>query len=358
VNLGNPVNTVHLVVPAGIDDPALPSGGNSYDRRVSRGLTAIEWSVHEHPVPGSWPHPEPASQAALETVITGLPDGAVVLLDGLIASMAADVLVPQAGRLRLVVLVHMPLGARQTADAVIGSERAVLSAAAAVITTSSWTRHWLLSRYALPRSVIHVAEPGAEPAPPAPGTASGGQLICVAAVTANKGHDVLLAALATVPELPWRCLCVGSLERDPEFVGRLESQLGSTGLAGRVSFVGPRTGADLAQTYAAADLLLLASHHETYGMVVTEALARGLPVIATDVGGVPEAMGYGANGVRPGLLVRPADPEAFAAALRCWYGRPDVRDRMRTAAGQRRATLPGWSATATAISRVLAGVSQ
>jgi glycosyltransferase involved in cell wall biosynthesis len=360
------VTAVHVVVPDGIDDPARPSGGNAYDRRICRGLAAIGWSVYERAVPGSWPRPDAAACASLTRVIAAIPDGALVLLDGLIASTVPDVLVPEARRLRLVVLVHMPLGHIPPGHIPLGEmplgdevadprtqERAVLSAAVAVVTTSTWTRRWLLDRYALRPGQVHVAEPGVDAAALAPGTAAGGELLCVAAVTPSKGHDVLLAALATLPDLQWRCVCVGSLSRDPGFVERLGRQAREGGIGDRVGFPGPRTGADLDAAYAAADVLVLASRAETYGMVVTEALARGLPVVATAVGGLPEALGRGADGSRPGLLVPPGDSAAFAAALRRWLGDAELRQRLRHAAQERRLTLSGWSATAERISRVL-----
>src|SRR5207248_1380403 len=112
----------------------------------------------------------------------------------------------------------------------------------------------------------------------------------------------------------WQCLCVGSLERDPAFVASLRRRTLEGGLDERVSFPGPRTGSDLDRIYAAADLMVLASRAETYGMVLTEALARGLPVVAADVGGVSESLGVGADGVRPGILVAPGNPAALAAA--------------------------------------------
>jgi len=374
------VSAVHVVVPDGIDDPARPSGGNAYDRRVCDGLAAIGWSVRERAVPGSWPCPDASACATLTGVIAGIPDGAVVLLDGLIASTVPEVLVPQARRLRLVVLVHMPLGDESLGDEPLGDEplgdepqpdgpsrheftdartreRAVLSAAAAVVTTSMWTRRRLLDRYALPPDKVHVAQPGVDPADLAPGTAAGGELLCVAAVTPHKGHDVLFAALAAVTDLPWRCVCVGALNRDPDFVDRLVRQARRAGIDERVCLTGPRTGAALDDAYAAADVLVLASRAETYGMVVTEALARGLPVVATAVGGLPEALGCGADGRRPGLLVPPGDPAAFAVALRGWLGATDLRQRLRRAAGQRRVTLCDWSATSVRISRVLAEVA-
>jgi len=354
------VTQVHVVVPDSVDDPARPSGGNVYDRRICRGLAAIGWSVNERPLPGSWPWPDAAARATLSHVIAAIPDGAVVLVDGLIASTVPEMLVPEARRLRLVVLVHAPLGDRRPGDDVIDTrtpERAVLSAAAAVITTSTWARRWLLDRYALFPGGVHVAQPGVDAASLATGTAAGGELLCVAAVTPNKGHDTLLAALTTVTDLPWRCVCVGTLNRDPGFVGRLARQAQAAGIGERIRFRGPQTGAVLDAAYAAADVLVLASRAETYGMVVTEALARGIPVVATAVGGLPEALGRVAGGSRPGLLVPPGDPAAFAAALRSWLADTDVRQHLRHAARERRRTLSDWSATCARISRILAEVS-
>jgi glycosyltransferase involved in cell wall biosynthesis len=269
------------------------------------------------------------------------------------------VIVPAARRLQLVVLVHMPLGhhgAEKGADDARTRERAVLSAAMSVVTTSAWARQQLLELYALPADRVHVAEPGVDAAEPATGTMAGGALLYVAAVTFDKGHDVLLDALATISDLSWHCECVGSLERDPAFVERLLRQSRNDGLSDRVSFSGARTGRDLDRSYAAADLMVLASRAETYGMVVIEALARGLPVVASDIGGVTEALGYGADGIRPGLLVQPDDPSGVGAALRSWLSDAALRGRLRRAADERRRSLPRWSTTSSVIARVLGGL--
>jgi glycosyltransferase involved in cell wall biosynthesis len=353
------VTSVHFVVPDGIDDPARPSGGNSYDRHLCSGLASIGWSVHEHAVPGFWSPPDAASFAALDDAVQRIPDDALVLLDGLVASTAPEVLVPQARRLRLVVLVHMPIGHRPADDETERArmrERAVLTAAAAVVTTSAWSSQRLLELYPLSADRVHVAHPGVDAAELATGTAAGGELLCVAAVTSDKGHDVLLDVLATMTDLSWHCVCVGSLERDPAFVRDLRRSLDG-GLGDRVCFPGPRTGADLDRSYAAADLMVLASRAETYGMAVVEALARGLPVVVTDVGGVTEAIGHGADGIRPGLLVPPDDPAALGAALRAWLDDAELRRRLRRAAGERRESLPAWSTTTSAIAGVLAEAS-
>jgi glycosyltransferase involved in cell wall biosynthesis len=349
------MRAVHVVVPEGLDDPARPSGGNRFDRRVCDGLATSGWDVHVHAVAGSWPRPDGLSLAALAGAVRQIPDEAVVLLDCLVASPAPEVLVSEASRLRLVALVHMPLGHGTTDDGAMRRECAVLSAAASIVTTSAWARHVLLELYSLPGDRVHVAEPGADAADPAPGTATAGALLSVAAVIPGKGHDVLLDALATLTGLPWHCLCVGSLERDKAFAERLRRRVLDGGMDGRVRFSGPQAEADLACSYGAADVLVLPSRTETYGMVVTEALARGLPVIAAGVGGVLEALGHGTDGTRPGLLVPPDDPTALRAALRAWLQDADLRRRLRRAALERRASLPRWSTTTSLVADVLGG---
>jgi hypothetical protein len=376
------VKVVHLVVPEGIDDPERPSGGNTYDRRLSRGLVGAGWRVDEHAVPGDWPDADAGSHATLAAALSGVPTGRVVVVDGLVASAAREVLVPEASRVRLVVLVHMPLGhgvpgvgeagggtggdtepsgAGAGAEAEVGArpgERAVLHAAAAIVTTSRWTRRWLLTTYDLDPARVLVAPPGVDRAEVARGSGTGRRLLCVGAVTPTKGQDVLVDALANVAAHGWRCTCVGSVDRDPSFAGHVRARVRSAGLDGRVRLAGPRVGRELDAAYRASDVLVTASRAETYGMVVTEALARGMPVVATRVGGLPEALGRAPDGRRPGILVPEGDPRALAEALERWMTDPALRRDLRTAARGRRATLGDWSATSEAVSRVLAGVAQ
>lgn len=347
----------YVVVPDGIDDPARPSGGNTYDRNLIRELGSHGWSAHQRAVAGFWDRPAAAAFAALEGTLRQIPDDAVVLLDGLVASTAPEVLVPQASRLRLVVLVHMPLGHRPPDHDARRRERTVFAAATAIVTTSAWSRRRLIELYGLPADRVHVAEPGVEAAEAAGGTEAGEALLCVGAVTSEKGQDILLDALESVAALSWHCTCVGGLDRDPAFVDCLRRRALDVGLDERVSFPGPRTGNDLDRSYASADLLVHASRAETYGLVVTEALARSLPVIAAEVGGLGEAFGEGADGTRPGLLVAPEDPVALAGALSAWLSDAGLRARLRRAAAERRESLPRWSTTASEVARVLAEAS-
>lgn len=202
--------TVHVVVPMGIDDPAEPSGGNIYDRRLCRGLTDVGWTVTEHPAEGRWPAPDDLATVTTSEILAAIPDRSVVLVDGLIASAIPLILTEHAPRLRLVVLVHMlfgqlTTGRPQPSGSVRRAEARALAGAAAVITTSRWTRRRVIAGYRIPANRVHVAAPGADLADLAVTTTSGGHLLCVGAVVPPKGHDVLFGALAGVAQLPWVC---------------------------------------------------------------------------------------------------------------------------------------------------------
>lgn len=344
---------VYVVMPGDVDDPAVPSGGNTYDRRVCQGL-AEDRPVHEIAVRGAWPRPLDAERTELSRSLAALPDGALVVADGLVACGVPEVVVPQARRLRLAVVVHMPLADEAEPGTDLDArERRTLRAAGAVVTTSRWAARRLVGHHGLDAGRVHVAAPGTDPAPLAPGTDGASGLLCVASVTPLKAQDVLVEALATVTDLSWNCVCAGALSRAPEYVTRLRRRITRLGLQERVRLTGPQTGERLASTYAAADLVVLASRAETYGMVVTEALARGIPVLATAVGGVPETLGSVSEGDDlPGILLPPGDAPALAEALRHWLGQPRMRDRLRAAARHRRAELDGWETT----SRLLTGV--
>jgi glycosyltransferase involved in cell wall biosynthesis len=349
--------SVHVVVPGDIDDVTAASGGNAYDRRVCCGLPATGWLVRELAITGAWPRPDSTARASLARALSTVPDGAVVLVDGLVACGVPDIVVPQARRLRLVVLVHLPLGdeaglAPGPAAQLAARERESLHAASAVVATSPWAARRLVARHGLGADRVHVATPGVDPAPPAPGTDGATRLLCVGSLTPTKGQDLLVEALAAVTDLPWSCDLVGPLRRDPAYVAALRCSIERHGLGERVQLTGPRTGTQLATAYSAADLLVQPSRAESYGMVLTEALARGIPVLAAAVGGVPETLGHDPDGRVPGILVPPADVTALAAALRRWFGESALREGLRRCARERRGALDGWEVP----SRCLAGV--
>jgi glycosyltransferase involved in cell wall biosynthesis len=346
---------VHVIVPAGFDDPGQPTGGNIYDLRVCAGLAEAGWEVLVGCVAAAWPVPGSGARADLARVVSAIPDGETVLIDGLIASPAAAQLLPHTGRIRMTVLLHMPLATAVDTPHDAGaerSERSVLRAAAGVVVTSDWTRRQVLTRYAIQACRVHVARPGADRAA-APARPVRGHLLCVGVLSHHKGQDLLVEALADLADRDWHCVLAGSLDRDPDFVEYLRTRITCLGYGHRVRLSGVLTGAALSHAYTTADLLVAPSRAETYGMTVTEALAHGLPVIAADVGGLPEAFGAAADGAGPGQLIPPGDPAALAAALGDWLGDEGHRRRLRAAVRQRQPTLGSWEQTTQEIADAL-----
>ncbi|GAA4602459.1 glycosyltransferase involved in cell wall biosynthesis [Actinoplanes octamycinicus] len=345
---------LHVVLPAGVDDPAAPSGGNRYDRevvdrlRAGAGSRSATSGVRESTAPGTWPRPAPADREQLSWVLAEIPDRATVLIDGLVACGVPEVLEPHAARLRLVILVHLPLSDEtglSAADAaeLRALERRALHLAAGVIATSSQAAAHVAAMHDL--TGVHVALPGVDRAEPATPSPTGHRLLCVASLTHRKGQDLLIRALAQLTDLSWECTLVGAgpIPAHPD--------------TGNIRFTGALAGADLEAAYANADLFVLPSRAETYGMVITEALAHALPVVATEVGGVPEALGSAPSGV-PGSLVPPEDPDHLAAVLRTWLTDPDLRDRWRARARARRETLTGWDDTARQLATILEDIEK
>jgi hypothetical protein len=333
---------VHLLLPAGYDDSRRTSGGNVYDQHLVTGLAAGGLRVVVHDVADGWPVPGAAVGAAVERALALVPDGQVVIVDGLLATAGAVELRRHADRVVLVLLVHMPEGPG-------GPPATVLHCARLLITTSAWTATTLIQAHALATERVVVAPPGAPVADVATGTTTGGSLLCVAAVSQPKGHDLLFGALAALRDRDWTCHCVGALDRDVPFVKRERDGLLRHGISDRVQFPGELAGAALDRVYDEADVLVLPTRQESYGIVVGEALARGLPVIASSVGGVPQALGRAPDGRRPGILVDAEDEHALRDALARWLDLPDLRDELRVAARGRRSTLSGWAETVTTV---------
>lgn len=306
---------LHLVLPGPLEQW---TGGTIYDRRMVEGLRGGGRTVVVHSLPAShFPGPTPAGEAALEATLSALPDGTRVLLDGLAAGAHPQPLETHGSRLRLVALVHHPLADETGVDqdrcrSLAALERRGLAACRGAITTSDHTATALASGYGVPRDRIRSVPPGVDPAVPAAGPPPGEPplVLCVASVTPRKGHDVLVEALAAVAHVPWRCVCAGSLQRDSAWSRQLLDRVVEVGLEGRIHFPDEVDPKELDRLYHGASLFVLPSHHEGYGMALTEALARGLPVVSTTAGAIPGTVPPGA-----GQLVPPGDAAALARVL-------------------------------------------
>lgn len=331
--------TVHFVVPG---NPATRTGGYLYDARVIVELRRQGWQVVLHTLADNFPDPDAQALAAAERLFADFPNGATIIIDGLALGGIPQLVTSQAGRLRLVALIHHPLAAETGLSAadqkrLFKAERAALAAVDRVIVTSSSTAR-ALADYSVVAERIGVVTPGTDPAPLATGSGSTAlQLLCVATLTPRKGHAVLFDALATLQELDWQLQCVGSHSRSPETAAQLRSRLTELALERRVRLIDEITPVQLAAYYHHADLFVLPSYYEGYGMVLAEAIARGLPIVSTTAGAIPDTVPKEAA-----VLVSPGDSAALALVLREVLTDATQREALAEGARAARRRLTDW----------------
>jgi glycosyltransferase involved in cell wall biosynthesis len=354
---------LRLVVPGNVRHN---SGGNVYNAALAAELAALGAEVETCPLDGDWPGGSAGDRRCLARLLHTAPS--MTLVDSLIACGApAELEAAAAAGQQVWILLHMPLPDHPE------HERRALIAAAGVICTSGSAAAGIRARHGL--DGIRVALPGSAPAPLAAGSLSGGSgvphFVAVAALLPNKDQSLLLEALARLKDLPWTASLIGSDTADPVYAAQLRSSVERLGLAGRVSIPGELRGPALGAEWDAADLSLLISQAETYGLVVTESLARGIPVVVREGTGAVEAL---AAGSLPGLpetdsprdvhvpdMLLPGaavglgtDPAPLADLLGRWLGDAGLRKRWRDAAADARSRLPGWDATARTVLEFLA----
>lgn len=342
-------------------DPDQHTGGYLYDARIVRELRRLGWSVEVVGLAGRFPDADALAAESMDAVLARLPDGARVVIDGLALGGVPDTVVGQAERLDISALIHHPLADETGLDSArrerfLSLERRALAACRRVIVTSAFTAR-RLQALGLDDRKARVVEPGVDSVPLAKAAAArldgrdpdaGERLLSVAALTPRKGHDVLVRALAGLVERNWHCVLAGSMQRDAAWAEKIAAAIDEAGLSGRVECLGECDAEALDAEYRRASLCVLPSHYEGYGMVVSEALARGLPMITTTGGALADTVPEDCC-----LKVAPGDADAFRDALSRWLADADLRQVLTQRAAARRERLRDWPGAGQAFAAAL-----
>jgi len=333
-------------------DISTPTGGYRYDQRVMEELKAFGWNAKLLSLPGDFPSPSKSSLRKTKRLLEATPNNAVILFDGLAYGALPPELLDNVPR-RYVALVHHPLAletgiSAERATELAHLERETLARAKRVIATSLNTADLLLRDFGVAKNRLAVAEPGTEPAPRAQGGETPPRLLGVGAITRRKGFDTLVAALVKITDLGWTCHIAGSVDRDHNYVTELKNQIGNASLGDRLKLLGFVSDEQLAAEYNRATLFVLPSHFEGYGMAFTEAIARGLPIIAGKDGAVMNTVPADV-----GVFVSPGDADALAEKLRWLLSNPAEIKKRADAAWHHAEKLPRWRDTAREIAVTL-----
>jgi glycosyltransferase involved in cell wall biosynthesis len=336
---------------------ASPTGGYKYDREVLARFGGLGLAARHLPLPAGFPHPDAGTLAASLTMLATVAPSEVILADGLaLGALPAAVL--DAVRAPIVALVHHPLALEAgtppaRAQELVQLERTALAHAVAVVVTSPATAETLIRDYAVPEAAITVAVPGVDPAPRAKGTKRPIALLAVGSVSRRKGYDVLVDALSTLGDLDWRLELVGVADPASDVTIDLDRRIAASGVAQRIARRGALDAEALANAYDRADIFVMPSRFEGYGMVITEAIARGLPIVSTTGGALA-----GTVPREVALKVPPEDAPALAAALRTMISDDALRMQKAVASWLLAGALPRWDDTAATIAGVVAGAAK
>jgi glycosyltransferase involved in cell wall biosynthesis len=331
------------------------TGGYAYDRRLIELLPAFGVSVKHVALPASYPNPSESDLAATRRALKTDRGGAALLIDGLAYGAMPKSLIDELDG-RVLALVHHPLfletGLPHTRKVELkATEEAALARADHIIASSRAVARVVIDHMAIDRDKITVAEPGTEPASRATGTGAPLQLLAVGAVMPRKGYDVLIEALAPLREIDWRLTIAGALDRHPQSVAELNALIERLGLQSRVTLAGKVVPATLDRFYESADLFVSASLFEGYGMVLAEAMARGLPIVTATGGAAGDTAGKAAA-----LHVDAGDAAQMTAALAKALTDKKLRNRLADASWEAGRTLPTWHETARRVAAVILGL--
>ncbi|WFE89391.1 glycosyltransferase family 4 protein [Roseibium porphyridii] len=340
-------------------DLETPTGGYGYDRQIIAGLKRDGWKVDLLPLGDGFPFPDDQTLATARKRLNDLPGGRLVVVDGLAFGVMPDAAIELKDRLKLVALVHHPLCrenglSNAQAHTLESSERAALSGASHVIVTSPATGDQVSDLFEIQKKKISVVLPGTDlPAPRQKNEQTPVRLLAVGTLVYRKGYDLLLMALSRLKQFDWQLDIVGGLEADPACANEIQRLAQDFGLEERLVFHGAIPSDELKNFYQSADVFVLASRYEGYGMAYTEAMAHGLAVIGSGGGAVRDTLPQGAA-----LYCPPDDITSLQSALESLITDRDLRQKLSVGARQAAEKLPGWHDASERFSQILQRVSE
>ena len=330
-------------------DLTSPTGGYAYDRRIIEGLERRGWQIQLISLGEGYPFINQTQSDYARSKLLSLTKGVPMVIDGLALGALPDLVPEISSRHPLIALIHHPLAFEYgLSDLEIKhlkqSETQALKNVAGVIANSPATARDLNQHYGINPERVHVVLPGTDPIrlqePRLQRSAddcSPINLLSVGSIIPRKGFHDLIPALGSLIDLPWKLSIAGDISRNVKAYERLIMDIKYFHLEDRINVLGIVSNEELENLYAKADIFVLPSLFEGYGMVYAEAMAHGLPIIATSGGAIPDTVPEEA-----GLLVTPGDVSELTEALKILILDRSYRARLSIGALQTALIQPTW----------------
>lgn len=347
---------LHFLVPGSLDNR---TGGTIYDKRIIEGLEKLGIRPHVHEVLGNFPHPDNETIDGIRSMMERTPDNSKVIIDGLILGVIPEILRSERGRLKFVGLIHHPLCDEtglndEEITTLLEKESNALGSVLALIVTSRFTAHRIKQLEMVQNDhLIHVVEPGVDAASLSPEHVPGKSFSfsSVGAVTKRKAHQDLLSAIAPLKDMDWTLTCIGKLDQDKEYADKTLKMTEDLDLSSRVHFTGELSEEKLEHILKNTDVLVHPSRYEGYGMVVMEAIARGIPVISSSGGALKYTVPKGS-----GILFEPGDEKHLKDVLFSILKDDLLYYKIRRGAVEAREGIRTWDLAAVEFKRALEGI--
>lgn len=346
------MSKILFIIPGDIN---LPTGGYRYDKAILDGWKNTGISYELISLEGNYPFPSESEKAAAMARVEAMMDiGDIAVIDGLAGGALPEFTLALSKHMPVVSLLHHPLCLEtglnvDAAKALETSEREGLQSIAHVITTSPETRRIVGKLFGYPLEQISAVLPGVTRDRLSIGSDGPCQkLLCVGSIIERKGHRYLIEALSKLKHLNWHLDCIGAMDFDIKLVEEIQGLIAKHDLGERITLHGSASDETLRDAYYKADLFVLPSLYEGYGMVYAEAIVRGLPVIGTTAGAIPDTVPE-----KCGILVEPENADALANAIAKMIENPETLAEYREGAIEAEPNFPTWEKSAQAFYEIL-----
>lgn len=339
--------TVHFLT---MGDMQSLTGGYLYNMHMMEGLEQMGYSVNVFGT--DWPWDDKSELAKIcRFHFEKLTVGSCILIDSLVLVKIRSSVQEFSSRLIFVGLIHLPATYTFTSGKfgkLAEEEMMVLHQMKQLIVTGQFTYN-LLWKAGLNRANLWIVEPGTGPFPqkthykPVPS-----ELLCIANYSAIKAQDTLIRSLYSLTDRDWTLHLYGDKDRDKEYSAGIISFIKQLNLETRVIMHGIAMRDEITAIFLNADLFVMPSLFESYGMALTESLAHGVPVLSTRAGNIPCTVPGGM-----GILVEPGNEKELTDALLSLMDEPAKYASLCSAASKYHLDARSWDLAVIEFERII-----